>query len=60
MFSHIIKFLTLHGNMYKRARYKCDPNKNIKCKKRECFINGGECRLTRNIKYQEDGEIIYG
>lgn len=54
MFSQTFKFYVLHGNIYKRARYKCDPNKNKECKKHECFINGGECRLTKNIQYQQD------
>lgn len=26
--------------------YFCDPKKNKECKKNECFIHGGECRLT--------------
>lgn len=57
MYSQTFKFYVLHGNMYKHVRYKCDPNKNKECKKHECFINGGECRLTKNIKYQKDNDI---
>ena len=26
--------------------YICDPNKNVTCKKRDCYVNGGECCLT--------------
>lgn len=31
--------------------YKCDPNKNKKCTKENCYINGGECELTTNRDY---------
>lgn len=54
MFSNTIKFYTLHSDIYKHVMYKCDPQKNKDCKKNECFINGGQCRLTKNIKYQQD------
>ena len=26
--------------------YICDPEKNVTCKKRDCYVNGGECCLT--------------
>ena len=26
--------------------YKCDPAKNIDCKKTSCFIHDGPCRMT--------------
>lgn len=34
--------------------YACDVNKNEKCKKRNCYINGGPCEKTsqeKNVKY---------
>lgn len=31
--------------------YVCDPNKNLKCKKTACFINGGKCSLTQYKDY---------
>lgn len=33
-----------------RELYYCDPNKNTKCRKDACFINGGECRSTLDRK----------
>lgn len=35
----------------KKILYKCNPNKNIKCNKKSCYINGGECRYTTKFKY---------
>ena len=32
--------------------YPCDPEKNINCKKTECFMNGGECYRTIHKSYQ--------
>lgn len=34
--------------------YECDPNKAITCRKRDCFLNGGECGITSNVKYAKD------
>lgn len=34
--------------------YACDVNKNEKCNKRNCYINGGPCEKTsqeKNVKY---------
>ena len=34
--------------------YACDPNKYIECKKKHCYINGGECDATideTKVKY---------
>lgn len=33
--------------------YKCDPAKNTECSKTNCHINGGECYLTHNKKYEK-------
>lgn len=30
--------------------YKCDPEKNEKCSKTHCYINGGECEYTTKRK----------
>ena len=32
--------------------YDCDPEKNTKCPKTHCHINGGDCRLTTHRKYR--------
>lgn len=34
--------------------FKCDPAKNTECKKTECFMHGGQCTLTRHMKYAMD------
>lgn len=34
--------------------YKCDPRKATQCRKRACFINGGDCAITSNPMYAED------
>lgn len=31
--------------------YRCDPEKHKGCKKRGCFLNGGECKLTLKKEY---------
>lgn len=31
--------------------FECDPYKNTDCSKTGCYINGGECRHTRHLKY---------
>lgn len=28
----------------------CDPNKNTRCAKTECFLNGGKCYLTSDSR----------
>ena len=38
--------------------YRCDPTKNRFCQKRDCFIHGGICTLTSNIRASEDGKPI--
>ena len=32
--------------------YRCDPNKNVECKKTGCYKNGGCCQYTKNKKYR--------
>ena len=34
----------------------CDPEKNTKCTKTHCYINGGECRQTTNKDYAVEDE----
>lgn len=29
--------------------FVCDPEKNIFCKKKTCYLNGGNCTLTTDI-----------
>lgn len=31
--------------------YTCDPAKNKECSKRNCYINGGPCKLTKIPEY---------
>ncbi len=40
-----------------RQLYKCDPEKNKKCRNREhCYINGGPCDCTRYKKFAKAKE----
>lgn len=39
--------------------YKCDINKNKKCKKRNCICNGGECQRTTDFECSKKGFIDY-
>lgn len=39
------KFDVYTAEMYDDL-FLCDPEKNTKCRKTECYINGGECHLT--------------
>lgn len=34
-----------------RVFYTCDPEKNINCRKTECCINDGQCKLTKNLEF---------
>lgn len=36
--------------------YVCDPNKNEKCRKTNCFIMGGECHCTFDKRFAMTGE----
>lgn len=36
--------------------YTCDPAKNTECKKRHCWWNGGECKITLNRAFATDDE----
>lgn len=36
--------------------YECDPEKNKKCTKEGCFINGGGCRLTLHKEFSINGK----
>lgn len=35
--------------------YICDPSKRTDCRRQECYINGGQCCLTKNREYKYDG-----
>lgn len=39
------KFDVYTAEMYDDL-FLCDPEKNTKCRKTGCYINGGECHLT--------------
>ena len=34
--------------------FLCDPEKNNKCLKQSCFINGGPCRLTTRENFKKE------
>lgn len=34
--------------------FKCDPAKNTECPKTSCYLNGGECTMTKHMKYAID------
>lgn len=36
--------------------YVCNPDKNVKCKKTSCYINGGECSLTAKEEFAKTNE----
>lgn len=31
--------------------YYCDPRKNEKCQKSNCYLNGGKCNITEHLEY---------
>ena len=44
----------LHKKIIPTKYYACDPKKHKKCKKKHCYINGGECDATideTKVKY---------
>ncbi len=34
--------------------YKCNPEKAKGCRKDNCYLNGGRCRLTMNPKWGDE------
>lgn len=36
--------------------YVCDPDKNIKCNKTECYLHGGQCQMTSNKDFERTSE----
>ena len=34
--------------------YICEPDKNIDCKKSNCFKIGGTCYMTKNKEFRKD------
>lgn len=34
--------------------FKCDPAKNIECPKKRCYLNGGDCTMTKHMRYAVD------
>ena len=44
-------------NKYKEnALFICNPDKNTKCKKTNCYINGGDCNQTTDIAFMKEKE----
>ena len=39
--------------------YPCDPNKNVACNKKACFINGGPCQETRHFEYADIRSVAF-
>lgn len=35
--------------------YLCDPHKNTECKKTNCRLGGGRCKVTKSAEYRIDG-----
>ena len=33
--------------------YKCDPNKNIRCRKTNCYMYGGACKYTFDRRFKK-------
>ena len=40
-----------------RVYYKCDPEKNVNCKKQECYVTNGRCSLTSKVEYTSNPDI---
>lgn len=40
--------------------YRCDPEKNVSCKKTGCYVNGGPCFMTSKKEYSEMEAIRRG
>ena len=38
--------------------FECDPAKNTECKKCNCHINGGDCRMTTESKYAKEKGVF--
>ena len=38
--------------------YRCDPRKNIMCKKRNCYVTDGTCTLTSDMDCSIDGKML--
>lgn len=36
--------------------YLCDPEKNVACRKKGCYTNGGKCRYTTHEEYAVGGD----
>lgn len=34
-----------------RAQYKCDPEKNVNCRKTNCYLHGGPCTSTAHLEF---------
>lgn len=40
--------------------FECDPEKNTKCTKEYCHLNGGPCRYTKYPAFlKEDGKLRF-
>lgn len=39
--------------------YHCDPTKNKRCKKRDCYATGGSCYLTSDFKCGVTDEPLF-
>jgi len=36
--------------------YVCDPDKNTKCNKTDCYLHGGRCQMTSHEEFSRTGE----
>lgn len=43
-----------HRKSYIQQLYVCDPEKNTRCRRIGCFLNGGPCRSTTCPRYAEE------
>lgn len=55
---HLFKSLISHEEALVRLMnlYVCDPDKNTKCNKTECYLHGGQCQMTSNKDFERTGE----
>lgn len=47
------KLMKLANSNKKGSLYLCDAEKNINCKKKSCYLNGGPCTQTIDAKFEK-------
>lgn len=51
---------TYDGHRDVKLLFRCDPAKNVKCKKTMCYLDGPDsCTCTSNPEFSTDGKILW-